>query len=364
MALEKLKKSIYIGVGILVYLLLAYLFLKYAIGIILPFAVSFAIVVFSRPLVDKISKYTKVSKSVISLFVIGFCLFLIIYLLIIASGAILEQIGNIINLVSEHLSKEDNYISKILLFIEGIFEKFPFLKNDLAQDTSVYSVALDMAKNALNTFSASITKAVGSFIASMPEIIVTAIVILLSLFYFSKDYSKITAKIGKYLPQSIKNRLPRVKKDILFVMSSYIRSYLILLFITFAEVFSGLLILGIENAFTISILVALVDLLPILGVGTALVPWALISLMVGNTKLAIGLVILFAIVYVVRQIIEPKIVSAHMNVHPLLTIFAMYAGLKIAGLGGMIVAPLLAFVTKTIYDGLKKEKSIEKNNNL
>ena len=349
--MEKLKRSIYIGAGILIYLLLAYLFLKYAIGIILPFLVSFAIVVLSRPLVDKISKHTSVPKSVISLFVIGFCLFLFIYLLIIASGAILEQIGNIIEIVSTHLSNEDNYISRILSFVEVIFEKFPFLKSDVAENTSLYSVALDMAKNALNTFSSSITRALGGFIASMPEIVVTAIVILLSLFYFSKDYYKITGKLMSLLPNGLKARVPRVKKDIIFVMSSYVRSYLILLLITFAEVFSGLLILGVENAFTISILVALVDLLPILGVGTALVPWSLISLMVGNNKLAIGLAILFAIVYVVRQIIEPKIVSAHMNTHPLLTIFAMYAGLKIAGLGGMIVAPLLLFVTKTIYDG-------------
>ena len=137
-----------------------------------------------------------------------------------------------------------------------------------------------------------------------------------------------------------------------------------LLFITFAEVFSGLLILGVENAFVFSVIISLVDLLPILGVGTVLVPWSLISLAMGNTKLAIGLVILFAVVYLVRQVIEPKIVSSQMNVHPLIAVFSMYAGLKIAGLGGMIVAPLLAFVTKTVYDGLKKEKSIEKEEKL
>lgn len=362
--MDKLKNSVYIGVGILVYLTLGYIFLKYALGIILPFLISFLIVVMSRPLVDKISSHTRVSKSVVSLFVIGICLVLLIYVITLATGAILEQIGNIITMVTEHLSKEDNYVTKITSFIEAMLEKFPFLKSDLTNDTSIYSVVLDMAKNAINALSAWMTRAIGEFIASMPEIIVTTIVILLSLFYFSKDYSKITSKISSFFPESIRARLPGMKRDMTSVLSNYIRSYVILAFITFAEIFSGLLILGVENAFTISVIVAVIDLLPILGTGAVLVPWALISFMVGNTRLAIGIAILFGVVYVIRQVIEPKIVSSHMDVHPLIAILAMYAGLKIAGLGGMIVAPLLAFVTKTIYDGLKKEKSIEKNNKL
>ena len=115
------------------------------------------------------------------------------------------------------------------------------------------------------------------------------------------------------------------------------------------------MILKIENAFAIAVIVAIVDLLPILGVGTVLVPWSLICAVTGNNKLAIGLLILFVIVYVVRQVIEPRIVSYQMNVHPLMAIFAMYAGLKIAGIGGMLIAPFLAFVAKTLYDGLKND---------
>lgn len=359
--MDRLKKSAYIGVSIIAYLALAYVFLKYALGIILPFAISFIIVVISRPIVDKISKHTRVHKSVVSLFVIGIILVLMIYVITLATGAILEQIGNLIELVSQHLSEDDNYVSRALAFVEALFDKFPFLKNEIGDDTTVYSVALEMAKNAVSELSSGLTRAVGAFIASLPEIVVTVVVILLSLFYFSKDYHKITTKISAMLPNTIRKRLPGVKRDVLFVLSSYLRSYLLLLFITFAEVFSGLLILGVENAFAISIIVALVDLLPILGVGTVLIPWAIVSFIIGNTKLALGLLVLFAIVYIVRQIIEPRIVSSQMNVHPLIAIFAMYAGLKIAGLGGMIVAPFLAFATKTVYDGLKKEKSIEKS---
>ena len=362
--MDKLKKITYIGVCIAVYLALGYAFLKYALGIILPFAISFGIVAVSRPLVDKISSHTKMPKSIISLLVTGAILALGIYGIILASGVILEQMGSLLAMLTEHLSSEDNYVAKGLTLIEGLLDKFPFLKSNISDGTSVYTVVLEMAKNALNELSTGITALVGAFVASLPKTVVTAVVILLSLFYFSKDYPKITKTFYEHLPTPIKNHLPRLKKDICFVLLSYLRSYLLLLFITFAEVFSGLLILGVENAFVFSVIISLVDLLPILGVGTVLVPWSLISLAMGNTKLAIGLVILFAVVYLVRQVIEPKIVSSQMNVHPLIAVFSMYAGLKIAGLGGMIVAPLLAFVTKTVYDGLKKEKSIEKEEKL
>ena len=256
--MEKLKKSAYIGVNIVIYFLISYVILKYALGIILPFAISFLIVMLLRPLIDKISRHTRVPKSIISLFVIGITLCVSIYLLILAGSALLEQVGVFISKISEHLSKENNYISLSLDFLNNLLDKFPFLKNNLSDDTSVYSIALDMAKNTINMLSQRLTQAIGRFIASMPEIIVTAVVILLSLFYFSKDYSKISQKLTNALPSSMKSKLPRVKRDVVFVISSYVRSYAIIMLITFAEVFAGLLILGVDGAFAIALICALV----------------------------------------------------------------------------------------------------------
>ena len=358
--MEKYKKTAYIGINIVIYLLLAYITLKYALGIILPFAISFLIVALCRPLVDKISRHTRVPKSVISLFVIGITLVILVYVIILASSALLDQIGSIATKIAEHLGEENNYITSTLRLLEDFMNKFPFLKGSIEQGSSVYSVAIEMAKNAIASFSSSITVALGRIIASMPEIVVTVVVILLSLFYFSKDYTKITALCASFMPSSIKQRLPRIKKDVISVTTSYFRSYLIILLITFAQIFCGLLILRVENAFAISLVISFVDMLPILGVGAVLIPWSLFAFLMQNTTLGVGLLILFCIVYVVRQIIEPRIVSAQMNIHPMAAIFAMYAGLKIAGIWGMIIAPFFAFGAKTVYDGLKKEDETQK----
>jgi predicted PurR-regulated permease PerM len=132
------------------------------------------------------------------------------------------------------------------------------------------------------------------------------------------------------------------------------------MFLTFAMLFSGFLMLGIENSLTLALIIALVDILPILGVGTVLVPWSVILIVNGESELGMGLLVLFIAIYLVRQYAEPKIVSAQMDVHPLIVLFAMYAGLKLAGILGLIFAPLIVFVIKTVYVSFKKEKTVDK----
>ena len=109
----------------------------------------------------------------------------------------------------------------------------------------------------------------------------------------------------------------------------------------------------------LSIVVGVVDLLPVFGTGAVLIPWGVVQILRGNLFLGIGLIVLYVIIYIVRQIAEPKILSAQMNVHPLITVFALYAGFKLSGILGMIVAPFLTFVIKTVYKSIKKEKNVE-----
>ncbi|MBQ8163258.1 MAG: sporulation integral membrane protein YtvI [Clostridia bacterium] len=357
--MEKYKKTVYIGLSILIYLVFAYFVLKYALGIILPFLFSLGVVVLSRPTVNKICSKIKLPKSIISVSVTVIILTLFFGLLSLCLSVIFSQIGNLTSKIIEYLSSNDNYIIKALDFLEGLKDKFPFLSSENSSSSSVYSIATEMAISSLKNLSDKLTNAVSVFIVALPEIIITVIVIILALFYFSKDYEKITVYIKRKLPTKISEKLPIIKKDIIYVLTSYLRSYLILFLLTFTELFVGLLILKIENAFLISVIIAIVDILPILGTGIVLIPWSAILFITGNTTLGFGILVLYAIIYFVRQIAEPKIVSAHMNVHPIVAIISMYAGLKIAGFGGMIFAPLLVFLTKTVYSSFKNEKNIE-----
>ena len=362
--MEKYRKFTYIGISIALSILLVYVFFKYTFLIILPFTVSYFIAVISRPMIDFLCRHTRVSKSIVSVSVMFLMLFVLAYIIFAAASAAITQIGDLINTVSEHLSSEENYITYFFDLIDSLRLRFPFLENNIADGQSVYSIALDMISTGLKNLSLELTSGIASVIASLPNIIVTGIIVILSLFYFSKDYGTITGYLTGIIPVSLRDKVRVIKRDVISVVSKYCKSYFILLLITFIELFIGFLILKIDNAFVLALLIALVDVLPVLGVGTVLLPWAAILFIGGNTSLAVGMLILYTVVYLLRQIEEPRIMGKQMNVHPLFALFATYAGLRLAGISGMIIGPFLAFVIKTLYDSLKNKKDIENKQKL
>lgn len=291
------------------------------------------------------------------MFVIFLSMTLIITGLVFALTAIAEQIGNIFDSLSENLSGDSNYITALFSFIIKVEDKIPFLQS--FANESVYNLVTDMIRESVKNLSVKLTSHIAKIITAFPQIMITVIVMLLSLFYFAKDYDKIGKTIVTHLPKSVAKIAPQIKNDIILVVSKYLKSYMLLMLITFAELFAGFLILGIKNSFVLALIISFVDVLPILGVGTALVPWAIILIIGGQTKLAIGLIVMFVLIYAARQYLEPRIVSSQMEVHPLITLVAMYAGLKLAGLIGLIFAPLLAFIIKTSYNSFKKEKTVD-----
>ncbi len=351
--LEKYKKYAYFVLFAVVGIVLLYIFFKYILAIILPFLFSYTVVCVLRPVIDKICKKTSASRFFVTMFVLILCMALFITASVLMLIAISEQIGNIFDSIMENLSKENNVVTVVFDFLTRLEEKIPFAKK--LADSDTHSFVRDVIMEGVKSLSLSLTGKIASLISALPEIILGIFVVFLSLFYFAKDYDKISKAIAHHLPKKLGSMLPGIKNDIILVVTRYMKSYLLLLLITFAELFSGFLILGIENSFVLAIIISVVDFLPILGVGTVLIPWSVILFIDGQSGLGTGLLILFGITYAVRQYAEPRIISAQMEVHPLVTLFAMYAGLKLAGITGLIFAPLVAFIAKTVYRSYKKQ---------
>lgn len=358
--MEKYKKITFIGISVAILVLIGYLFLKYALDIFLPFIIAFLIVAMARPIINKIARHTKISKPIVSIFVLSMLLVFSALVLGVILTITIEQVGNIAEGIIEGLSREENFVLVIFNSIDKLTERLPFLNNLLGSEESVYNLVIEMLLDGAKSLSARLTNYLAKMITALPSIVVTLIVFTLALFYFAKDYDKIGNRIIKLLPKRAGNIALIFKNDVLLVVSKYLKSYLILLLITFAELISGFLILGIDNSFVLALIIAIVDMLPILGAGTVLVPWSAIMLILGNYKLAIGLFVLAGITYFSRQFLEPKILSDQMNVHPLITLLFMYAGLKIAGFIGLIVAPVVAFIIKITLSRMKNEKNVEK----
>lgn len=195
--------------------------------------------------------------------------------------------------------------------------------------------------DALTNLGSSIVTSLLGWLANVPSTITIFIISLLIAFFISKDFPLWKTRILRFVNPSIQEKGSIVLDDLGRAIFGYIRAQAILITITFAQVLIGLLVLDVEYAFTLSLLAAALDILPLLGTGSLFIPWAIYLLIVGNVKLAVGLLIVYGLIVAVRQILEPKILADSIGLDPLFTIIMMYAGYQAVGFLGVILAPFL-----------------------
>lgn len=193
---------------------------------------------------------------------------------------------------------------------------------------------------------AAVPALAASVIKALPSILLSFAVAMISSFYFALDRDRITGFIASAVPKKWRLSLPELRRRAGKTAAGYVKAYLLILLITFCELFVGFSILGIDYAFLIAAAVAVIDILPVLGVGTVLIPWVAIEFVSGNIRLGVGLLILFAVIEIVRQFIEPRIVGGTLGIHPLVTLAAMYIGFALFGVGGMFIGPIIALAAR------------------
>lgn len=240
-------------------------------------------------------------------------------------------IENEIGVISEKLS---NYIPKEVV-------------------ESILNSITSFVSNAGTYIQTGLTK-VMKFILSVPKIILNVIVTILALIFFTKDRIYLIDMVEQYFPPKWVKNFVEIWNEMLTTFLDYTKVYGKILIITFTELFFSFAILkaigfAINSILPISALIAIVDILPIFGVGTILIPWILWEFTIGNTKYALALGIVYTIILVIRQLIEPKLVSKQLGTHPLTTLFAMYLGFKIFGFTGLILGPILLIIFRIIF---------------
>ena len=165
---------------------------------------------------------------------------------------------------------------------------------------------------------------------------------IIATFMISAKLPQLRRRLQEKLPDSWRSQylpaMSRMRKNI----GLWLLAQAKLSGVTFGILAAGFLLLRVENALLLALLICLMDALPVLGTGAALIPWALVCLIRGNTVLALGILGIYAIITLVRSVLEPKFVGKQLGLDPLVTLIAMYAGFKLWGILGMIVSPLLA----------------------
>ena len=178
---------------------------------------------------------------------------------------------------------------------------------------------------------------------------------VIALFYLFFDASGVLSQMRFFLSEDSLTRLRVGMMRIREAVGRCMRAYLLLTFLTFSELLAGMLILNVSRPVLVAFVIALVDLLPVLGVGTVLIPWSIFAFIGGDMFRGIGLLILFGAMYAIRQFAEPRIVGDTIGVHPFFMLIAVFAGFRLFGLGGVLLVPILLYVAKAAITEMARE---------
>ncbi len=321
---------------------------------LLPFLLAWVLSLIITPVAGRISRCLHCSEKLCAIVLLTAVLSLTVFLIGASVNRLLSELQGLLNRLLEKGTLSEDLLTGRADYFQGAVSKLGFLDRLAATENgAVFRERFNaMVGNALSeavaSVSAELPKIAAGMISAMPSVLLFIAVTVIAGFYFCMDRRGIENGLLSFLPTGIRQRIPKWRASVRQVSFRYLRAYLALLLLTFLELFIGLCILRVDYAFLLAAVIAVVDLLPVLGVGTVLIPWAIVELINRRIALGVGLLILYGAVSVLHQITEPKLVGKSLGLHPLLTLMASYVGFRAYGVLGMVAAPFVALLAKTL----------------
>ena len=330
--------------GILISLA-AFIGFSYLLPPLFPFIIALVCASLIRPCAAWCKKRLKIGAKAVSLVMILGLFALLCLLLWTAGSRLIEETGKFLVNLSENAASPSSPLHRLTEKIQSLGDKFT---PDKAGGIDFNAIASDFIKNSaakLSSFAADIAAA---FIKKLPSAVISTGVCFIALFYLTLDFEGAAAAVKEFLPSGFCGKIVSCYRRVSHALWEYLRAYFTVMLVTFAELYLGFTLLRIEYALLFASVTAIVDFLPVLGVGTVLIPWGGAALLLGDFRLGIGLLIIYAVCTVVRQFVEPKIVGDFIGTHPVIALAGVYVGLKLFGLAGMIAAPIILYLIRAL----------------
>ena len=342
---------------------IVYLVFKYAIFVVMPFLLGFAVAALINPIVRFLSRRYDLKRRPA-----GILLLLLFYAtigMLVTIGVVRltvffgEVSGELPDLYRDRLEPA---LNKLFGYINSFADRLYAIFGGESQVLSerlggIFTSIKSSLGDTISDISVKALTRLSSAAAAIPGIIIELLFAVISSFFFTVDYENILSLAKRLLPKRTVDLLCRLRGRVFKVAGKYLRSYALILLITFGELSLGLVLLDVDNAVLIAFCIALFDILPVAGTGGIMIPWAILSLIGGDWGFAVGLIVIWAVITIVRNIIEPKIVGRQVGLHPLLALIAMFVGTKLFGIIGLFLLPLtLAIVLPLLRERFGSER--------
>ena len=390
------KRSAIINVVYLAMILaIAFLIIRYALGFCFPFLFAFLVALILQRPKNFLVRKTFLKDGASSVLCVFFLLFVVLGLLSLIGVELFSRIQDFVNYIALQLQNLGTVFADIQKWFlaqtdkapeflrgplhESVADLFARINGYLTSSADSAAAAADTAGNAAaavadatqssdtslssllsGNFKLSwITTPITSLISTarqIPSVLISVIITLVACCFMTSEYPKVVAFLRLQVPERRRDDMDRAKVLLKTSLGKMCKAYALIMLVTFTEMSIGLTILRLIGVYQssyiliIAAITAVVDIVPVLGTGTILIPWALYSLITGSLGLGVGLIVIYAAITVIRQVIEPKLVAGQLGLSPIVTIAAMYFGLKLFGVLGMLIMPILVIMLKLLND--------------
>ncbi len=343
-----------LATGALSAIVLIYLAGRYGVPILAPFLLSGVVVMFVYPWGKRLSRLSAVRPGICTvallvalLLVLGGGLYLGGYYLWREAGAFyawLSEYADSLASAIGGLFATKGQGSALPAFLQRLLE-LPLIADFFG---GLDQLAQSLAKTLLSRLGEALTGAALHAATGVPSAALSVLVFGFSCFYLALDGERMYEWVLECAGEKRRERVRSILASVADALRGYLRAYGLIFLLTFTELLVGFLIVGVRYAFLLAVLIALLDLFPVLGSGAVLLPWSIVSFLSGNVRVGAGLLILLGVITLVRQIAEPKIVGNSLGLHPLVTLGAMYVAFRLFGAIGLVLGPCAALIAKVI----------------
>lgn len=344
-SIRKLPMILIIGAGI-------WLCVRYLLPIVLPFLLAGLLALVAEPLVNSLHRHLHFPKGLAAPVGMAVVLALTILILLALCALLVKELGALAGVLPDLESATASGLDSLEIWLLGLAERAPegispILVHGVEGMFSNGGALLDGLTTTLLSLAASVLKAI-------PDSALGLGTWVLACFMLSARLPRIRLWIRDHLPKAWHEKYAPYLQTLKTTVCGWLLAQAKLVGITFSILAVGFLFLRIEHALLWAAATCLVDILPVLGTGTVLIPWSVVCFLQEDTFRALGLLGIYVFISLLRSVLEPRFVGKQLGLDPLVTLLAIYAGYRLWGLPGMLLAPILAVATTQILIHPKK----------
>ena len=317
------------------------------LGFFMPFVIGWFISYIASPIVNWLEKRVKIVKKLGSALIIIAVLGAVGILIYFIGSKLWKEIASLIQNMPKMYQDLESGFGEIGSSLNGVFKVLPAGLQD-AWHTMTSNLDKTMG-DLMGRISEPTVAAAGNVAKRIPSVLIATIVTFISAYFFIAERDEVIEWAKKVSPEPVVRRMSMVIDNLKFAVGGYFKAQFKIMGVVCLILVIGFVILKVHFYFLLALLIAFRDFLPFFGTGTALIPWALYKLLVKDYRMVVGLIILYGVTQLVRQLIQPKLVGDSMGMRPLLTLLFLYIGYKAGGIFGMIFAVPIGMIIINLY---------------